>query len=124
MGVPGDGKADVRSQVSPSDLSEDRGWPAVAMVPLTVALTTKAGERSIAEYGTDVGCAREAVVRCSVRLFLDDYARRHRGNRAFGQRMITHQRAFADQCRLQNGSTAQVLPERRQGVGDLPTCHH
>ena len=52
MGVLDGSEADVGGQVSPSDLSEDCNWPAAAMVLLTVAFVTKAGERSIAAYGT------------------------------------------------------------------------
>jgi len=55
MGVPGGGRTDVRSQVSPSDLSDDLGWPIAAMVSLTAALVTEGGEPSIATWGPDVG---------------------------------------------------------------------
>lgn len=75
MGVPGDGKANVRRQVSPSDLSEDRGWPAVAVGPLTFAFVTKSGERSIAEYGTDFGNADKIAARMAAKqtsFFIDN----------------------------------------------------
>ena len=55
MGVPGDGRTDVGGKVSPSDLSDDLGWPAVAMVSRIVAFVAKGGEPSIATWGTDVG---------------------------------------------------------------------